>query len=434
MKGRFNLFQAAMLRWRGLYPYNAVHVAELPGALDVPRLEAAIETHLAAAGITRLALDARRRRYEYAGGAVRVALPIHEAEGDAPGRLVREIERQLNEPFAAAVGESTFEPLRFFAVRNGDSFHLGIAYDHVIAGGDSMVALLQAIAARYDGTFPRDGPAPALYPRAYARLFLRHPLAFYVGLYFLPSMLLRSRRLVRPRYPHGEGKHNAFTSIEFAAETYAAVRHAARRWGVTLNDLLLAMLIGALAAEAPGRLAAPRRREIGIASVVNLRGELEGGPHEVFGQFLSSFFVSHLAPPGVTLEALARDVHAQTQRMKRRKLYLQTLCLLGGVGLAWRFMTLAQRERVYAKAYPVWGGISALNVEAMWRAGVGAAPVLHYLRGISTGPFSPLVLAPASVGECLHIGVSWRPSAFTHHDVARITGAMQASARALVVA
>ena len=31
MRGRLNLFQAAMLRWRELYPYNAVHVAELPG-------------------------------------------------------------------------------------------------------------------------------------------------------------------------------------------------------------------------------------------------------------------------------------------------------------------------------------------------------------------------------------------------------------------
>ncbi len=433
MRGRFNLFQAAMLHWRDLYPYNAVHVAEFPGTPDVARLTAAIETHLAMTGIGRLALDTRRRRYDYTGDPVRIALPIHEADGDAPGVLTREIERQLNEPFTAAPGEPGYEPLRFFAVRNDGSFHLGVAYDHVIAGGDSVVALLQGVAARYEGGCP-DAQPPALYPRGYARLFLRHPLAFCVGLYFLPWLLLRSRRLVRPRYPYGESNHNAFTSIEFVPEVYAAVRRTAKRWGVTLNDLLLAMLLGALAGEVPDRLAATRRREIGIASVVNLRGELEGPPRDVFGQFLSSFFVSHLAPPGISLETLARDVHVQTQRMKRRKLYLQTLWLLGGVGLAWRWMTPGQRARLYAKAYPVWGGISALDVEALWRAGGPAAPVLHYLRGISTGPFSPLVLAPASVGACLHIGVSWRPSAFTREDVARITGAMQASARALAAA
>jgi len=431
MKGRLNLFQAAMLRWRGMYPYNAVHVAELPGTLDEARLSAAIDAHLTELGIARLTLDAKRRRYEYAGGPAHLPLAVHDAHGNALAVLEREMERHINEPFGPAAGESSFEPLRFFAVRNGGSFHVGVSYDHFIAGGDSMVTLLQGIAARYDGTYPAGEPAPDLYPRAYARLFARNALAFYVGQYLLPGMLLRSRRAVRPRYPHGDSKYNAFTSIEFAPDVYANVRRTAKQWGVTLNDMLLAMLICALAAEVPDRLAARRRREIAIASVINLRSELEPGTREVFGQFLSSFLVSHLVPPGTTLETLARDVHAQTQRVKRRKLYLQTLYLLACGGLAWRFMTPEQHKQMYAKNYPVWGGISALNVEAMWKEGVGEAPVLHYLRAISTGPFSPLVLAPASVGECLHIGVSWRTSAFTRQDVDRITSAMEACARKL---
>ena len=44
---------------------------------------------------------------------------------------------------------------------------------------------------------------------------------------------------------------------------------------------------------------------------------------------------------------------------------------------------------------------------------------------------APIVLAPASVGDCLHIGVSWRTSAFTRADVDRITASMLAGARAL---
>lgn len=429
MKGRLNLFQAAMLRWRGMYPYNAVHVAELPGTLDEARLSAAIDAHLTELGIARLTLDAKRRRYEYGTGPAHVPLVVHDADGDALPVLEREMERHINQPFGPTAGEASFEPLRFFAVRNGGSFHVGVSYDHFIAGGDSMVTLLQGIAARYDGTYPAGEPAPNLYPRAYARLFARNPLAFYVGQYLLPGMLLRSRRAVRPRYPHGDSKYNEFTSIELAPDVYANVRRTAKQWGVTLNDMLLAMLICALSAEIPDRLAAKRRREIAIASVINLRSELEPGTREVFGQFLSSFLVSHAVPPDTTLETLARDVHAQTQRVKRRKLYLQTLYLLACGGLAWRFMTPEQHKQMYAKNYPVWGGISALNVEAMWKEGIGEAPVLHYLRAISTGPFSPLVLAPASVGDCLHIGVSWRTSAFTRQDVDRITSAMEACAR-----
>lgn len=431
MKGKLNLFQAAMLRWRGMYPYNAVHVAELPGTLDERALVGAINDHLTELGLTRLTLDGPRRRYEYAGGQAQVDVPIFDAHGDALPVLEREMERHLNEPFGPAAGETSFDPLRFFAVRNGGSFHVGVAYDHFIAGGDSMVTLLQGIAARYDGTWPAGQAAPALYPRAYARLFARNALAFYVGQYLLPGMLLRSRRAVRPRYPHGDSKFNAFTSIELAPDVYGVVRRTAKSWGVTLNDILLAMLMRALAAEIPDRLDARRRREIAIASVINLRQELEPGTREVFGQFLSSFLVSHEVPPGTTLEMLARDVHAQTQRVKQRKLYLQTLYLLACGGLAWRFMTAEQHKQMYAKNYPVWGGISALNVEAMWKEGIGEAPVLHYLRAISTGPFAPLVLAPASVGDCLHIGVSWRTSAFTREDVDRITAAMQVCARRL---
>jgi len=54
MKGRLNLFQAAMLRWRASYPYNAVHVAELPGDLDHARLSKAIDDHLSHVGVARM--------------------------------------------------------------------------------------------------------------------------------------------------------------------------------------------------------------------------------------------------------------------------------------------------------------------------------------------------------------------------------------------
>jgi len=428
MRGRLNLFQAAMLRWRASYPYNAVHVAELPGDLDRDRLSRAIDAHLTHLGVARLSLDVARRRYEYHAGPVHVDFPVLVADGDALPLLEREMERHLNEGFG---GEGPFQPLRFFAVANGGSFHLGVAYDHFIAGGDSVVALLKGIAARYDGTFPAADPPPDLYPPSYAKLFAKNALAFYVGQYMLPGMLARAGRAFRPRYPHGDAKYNAFTSIELDAVLYAGLRRTAKAWGVTRNDLLLAMLLCSLSPEVKDRFTARRRKEIALASVVNIRDQLAPAPEKAFGQFLSSFLVSHAVPEGVTLEALARDVHAQTQRVKRRKLYLQTLYLLACGGLAWRFMTPEQHKQMYAKNYPVWGGLSALNVEAIWNEVPGTAPVRHYLRAVSTGPFSPMVVAPASVGDCLHIGVSYRTSAFEREDIDRINERLLRCARRL---
>jgi len=428
MRGRLNLFQAAMLRWRAAYPYNAVHVAELPGVLDAARLSRAVDAELAELGIGRLRLDAASRRYEYEPGPVHADLPVLPADGGALAVLEREMERRLNQRFG---DDGAFEPLRFFAVADGASFHLGVAYDHFIAGGDSIVALLKSIAARYDGTLPADHLPPSLYPSSYAGLFARHLVSFYVGQYLLPGMLLRTRRAYRPRYPHGGSKYNAFTSFELPAERYAALVRTARSWGVTRNDLLLAMMLCALSPEVEERRGERRRREIALASVINLRGEVAPGPDKAFGQFLSSFLVSHVVPPSATLESLARDVHAQTQRVKRRRLYLQTLFLLACGGLVWNFMTPEQHKQMDAKNYPVWGGLSALNVEAIWNGVPGDAPVLHYLRAVSTGPMSPLLIAPASVGDRLHIGVTYRTDAFRREDIDRINERLLTCARRL---
>ena len=428
MRGRLNLFQAAMLRWRELGPYNAVHVAELAGPLDLPKLESAVAAHVAHVGVGVLSLDAAACRFDYGGDAPAPEVVLLPGGTDTMAVLEREMERQLNLPFAR---EGTYAPFRFFAVEAGATFHVGVAYDHFIAGGDSIVALLKGIACRYEGAPPAGGAAPDLYPPAYGRLFGRNALKFYLGQYSLPGMLMRAGRAFRPRYPYGDDYRNAFTSFELPAELHAALVRTAKQWGLTRNDLLIAMLLTALAPEVPEREHARRRREIAIASVINIRSEIAPGPDAAFGQFLSSFLVSHPVPAGTPIESLARDVHEQTRRVKRRKLYLQTLYLIACGGLAWRFMTPEQRKHMYAKNYPVWAGVSMLAVESIWRDAPGSARVLHYLRAVSTGPFAPMVIAPASVGDCLHVGVSYRTSAFRPEDVARIIAALVACARNL---
>ncbi len=76
VKGRLNLFQAAMVRWREMHPYNAVHVVTLSQPLDLSRLEASIRRQLEGLGLTGLMLDRRRLRYEWTGGAARAPLVV----------------------------------------------------------------------------------------------------------------------------------------------------------------------------------------------------------------------------------------------------------------------------------------------------------------------------------------------------------------------
>ncbi len=427
MRGRLNLFQAAMLRWRELAPYNAVHAAELPGPLDATRLAAAVAAHLTAAGLSGFTLDARGRRYEYAGGAAAPEVAVLAGGDDPLAVLAAEMQRQMELPFPA---EGRFDPLRFFAVDAGATFHLGVAYDHFVAGGDSLVVLVKAIACRYAGEVLPDAP-PERYPPAYRRLFARNAGWAWLGLHWIPAVLLRMARAFRPRFPHGDGLANAYTWFELPAADHAALLRTARAWGVTQNDLVIALLLQALAPLTPERLTAPRRRELAVASVFNLRREFPGTPATTWGQFLSSFFVSDPVAPDATLESLARAVHAQSQRVKKLRLYLQTLHFLAWGGLAWRYCTPAQQRRMDAKAHPVWGGVSMLAVDSLWRAAPGQARALRYQRAISTGPSTPVVLAPAGVGDGLVVGVSYRTSAFRREDIARIVATFVASARSL---
>ena len=146
MKGRLNLFQSSMLRWREMHPYNAVHVVTLPQPLDPQRLEACIKRRLEGLGLTGLTLDGRRLRYEWTGGAAKTPLAVLAGGADPTARVQAEMERQLNLRFPDSGG---IEPFRFFAVEDAPAFHLGLAYDHFVAGGDSIVRLLRMLVADY---------------------------------------------------------------------------------------------------------------------------------------------------------------------------------------------------------------------------------------------------------------------------------------------
>jgi hypothetical protein len=173
--------------------------------------------------------------------------------------------------------------------------------------------------------------------------------------------------------------------------------------------LLIALLLRALSPLAIGRRHESQRREIAVASIVNIRKDFDGDDLRAFGQFLASMRVMHAVPEGIALEKLAQDVRNATQPIKRAHLYLRTLYALAAAAGAWRFLSKAQRLRFFTKHYPAWAGISMLDVDPSWPAAV--RPAQLYTRGVSTGPLTPAVLAISTTSTTLSIGVSWRPAA-----------------------
>lgn len=425
MRGRFNLFQATMLRWRELYPYNAVHTARVAAPLDAARVTREIDAVLAARGLAGLVLDTARKRYEYAGGTPRTALEVLPGGADPERVLHAAIERGLNAAFAP---DGNVEAFRFFAVDAGAWYQLGIAYDHVIAGGDSIADLLADVVQRCMGATAAAGPPPALYPPTYFRLFARHALRVLAGLAAIPGAIASMRRSMRPRFRFGDDPRNAFAAAWIGPSGVAALNRAAKAWGVTRGDLMLALVMRALAPVVGEERRGQRRNEIGVAVIVNLRREFGTTVRASFGPLLSSYRYSHPVPARIPLETLARDIHRQTARVRRRKLYLVTLLVLGGVGLLWPRLTPARRARVYGKHYAAWAGLTPLDVDTIWRNAGAAAPPAGYLRGVSTGPATPLIVAATTAGSELQIGLTYRPAAFTADDIGKIAAALVSGA------
>jgi hypothetical protein len=243
-------------------------------------------------------------------------------------------------------------------------------------------------------------------------------VAFAKGLFSLPGLFAMTRRTVRPRYQLGDGGHNGFAYFRLGPDRFAALRRAGKASGVTLNDMFLASLMHALSPLAAERRQGRRRRALAVASIVNAREDFGADPRRTFGQFLASFRVTHLVPEGIALGALLQDIHAETLRIKRRKLYLQTIPALGLSSLMWRHLSAPQRQGFFAKYYPAWGGVTTLNVDALWdRHGPDGVESWEYFRAVATGPLCPLVVAVTTARDTLHIGVAFRTAAFARATV-----------------
>jgi hypothetical protein len=425
MSSRLNFFQRTMLRWRDLHPYNAVHVVAVAEPLDTLRLRDAITRQLGDLGIGQLDLDRTHGRYEWRGGREDADLRL--LSGDDPqGRVHDEIARQLNASFPA---DGRISPFRFFAVDAGASFHLGLAYDHFVAGGDSIVRLLCGIVERYRGE-PVAQAAVASTP-SYVRLFLRQAGAVFRGMASLPEIAAGCRRSFRPVYTAIDDGQNAFARLRLGLPEQAALVRAAKAWGVTQNDLFMTILLKVLSPLAAKRRLESARRELAVASIVNIRRDFGSDAQNAFVPLLASFRVSHLAPDEITVRELACSVHKESNRIRQGKLYLQSLLALGLAALQWRFLSEGHRKRFFAKHYAVWAGTTPLNVAPLWAHAGGRGPAPEYLRAVSTGPLAPMICAISTADEVVNVGISYRTAAFDRSTVDGVVADMLSRIKSL---
>ena len=417
MHGRLNTFQLSMLQWAELHPYNAVHVVRIPEALDLERLERAITMTLEGKGLTGLALDRNAGAFQYHGGPSSAEIKLASPGALSSPGFAEEIEHQLNTPFSP---KELFTPFRFVVVAEQDSFSLGLTYFHPVADAESIVFLLKDMVDAY-----RDAGNPGCvnlverYPARRDNLLRHYPGVLARKLASLPASGRSMRNTCRPHYRDAGDWHNKFTFFSLSPQTLSGMIQAAKSLNVTLNDLFLALLMKAIAPLAPDRAGTARRRNLSLGSIVNTRRDLGVDGRHTFGLFLGSFVVHHEVPAGIGLADLARDIGRQTLAIKQRRLYLGSALELPFGRLMMALFSERRRKQLYQKHYPLWGGLTNMNLNALWPQPEGSRPV-DYFRAVSTGPVTPLVASITTMGPVANIGLTYRATVFGAPDIERI--------------
>jgi hypothetical protein len=404
-----------MLEWNSWHPYNAVHVVRMPGTPEPERLKRSIDQTLGARGLTGLFLDRERRTYNYAGGPAGYELRSIRVVGGEFVSLAAELERQLNLPF---VQSAPFSPFRFFVVAGDGSFFLGLAYLHAIADAESIVLLLKEIVESYTG---KSGPDHRPGPLPNFNALVSHPATYARKLASLSSLIRDMRNSSKPHYRDANDLNNGFALFSLDPTNLRRLLEVATDCHITVNDLLLALLMKCCVNLAPERLRTGRRRNISIGCIVNTRKDQKIAAQVGFGLALGSFVVTHAAPEELALVDLAKEIGRQTLNIKRKKLYLATSLELSFGQFIFSFFSTEARKKIYQKHYPLWGGLTNMNINTLWQQ-QDRADRIDYLRAVSTGPVTPLVLSFTTAGHVANIGLSYRTTVYSPDEIERLKG------------
>jgi hypothetical protein len=406
-----------MLDWNDIHPYNAVHVVRVAQSLELDRLEKVVSLSLNTLGLHSFTLDPRRKTFDHQSNSAPVEIVCLRNQPGSAASLESEIEAQLNRSFDSTV---VFNPFRFFVQAEEASFYFGLTYFHPVADAESIVLLLKHCVESYEGRQPADSiERLELYPRLPGPLLSRHPRAILGKLAAMPAGYAAFRRSYRPPCRDGKDLRNGFAFFSLPVEKLRALTAASKSWAVTFNDIFLAILMKCFSPLAARRTQSGKRRRIALGCIVNLRKELGLDNRAIFGLFLGSFVVTHEAPDTLSLMGLAQDICRQTREIKAKKLYLGTPIELGFGRLLLGLFSTERRRKLYQKHYPLWGGITNMNLNSIWKPREDAGR-FDYFRAVSTGPATPFVLSTTTVDDHVNIGITYRSGVYSRSDIDRI--------------
>ena len=419
ISARLNVFQQLVRQWDTVHPYNAAQVLRIAGSLDMLAVRRSWHSTLSTLGLGPVLVEGTTFQYHAVNGnASRYDVAIVSSDVGLEGHLSTE----MNKPF-----DGNDLPLRPFVLEESGSYYFGVVYHHWIADSASIRMLLREWFVRiYDPSAASDGAV--LIPHGgYWRNFGPQKSRWRLGSQVLSLFRSASQfRSVRKIKTQGSGDFTMrFVKRQLPAGTLPRLLNVAKRSGVTLNDLFLAAIADVCARFTPVRHI-PRRTDLALGMIVDLRPRSKRDMSRVFGLFLGFSNVICRREDLKAWPRLVREIAKQTRIHKENDDAQASALWMFAALTAARLIRVEKTFRFYRKHMPLSGGISNVNLNPTWAAKYHPTPLLEYIRVSPTGPMVPLVFTPTTMGDDLMFGLTYRASLFPDGLAEMIAGTFQA--------
>lgn len=417
---RLNIFQRLVRQWDTVHPYNAAQVLRLAGKPDLLTIRRAWQAALVALGLGPVRVSGQDFRFESVNGNA-IDFDVLVLPSDV--KLEDHISREMNRPFD---GDQEL-PLRPFVLEGEGSFYFGVIYQHWIADSVSIRILLREWFTRvYDPAAAHE--TPTVIPRGgYWAHFGPQRSRWHMGGQFLTLFRSASRfRSVRKLRTQGSGDFNLrFLQQKVDAGLLEQLLGVAHRNHVTLNDLFLAVIADVCDRFNPTR-SIPRRKDLALGMIVDLRSRARRDMSRVFGLFLGFANVVCRREDLQNWPRLVRQIARQTKIHKETDSPQASAVWMFAALTAARFVPVHKTFRFYRKHMPLAGGISNVNLNPTWAVKYHPAPLLEYIRVSPTGPMVPLVFTTTTLGNDLAFGLTYRSALFSDELAEKIAATFKA--------
>lgn len=431
---RLNGLQRMMLRWEEFHAVNAAHVVQLGRVFPVESVRSAALETCQALGLGPVTFHRNRTRFQFLDSQTAAAtadLPetpeftfqqfrTRGTQAEAAEIIQRFLDQQLNIPFASA----SHWPFRLALLETGQATrqqYLVMVYQHAVSDSRGISIVLREVLRTLDTGRVNCAPM-RLDPPDLKHLFPRN-----LGLTQLPKLawetiheIIDSADCFKPteQPEHDHSVESVIQTVGFPTEQLKA---AARRHGVTVQDLLFAAVIESLQLHFWDELTTSRRQSLAVYAPVDLRHETPIDLSHALGQILGCITVRASVRRPLMFADLVERVSKQTRAMKGRHAYRDHSAHMEVMSRIWDVLPRSINRFLGPSVCPITGFISNVNLSQFLEHELASGLVRDYFRVTGTGLMVPMMFGITTVGPAVNFTTTHRRNVFTRADLERIS-------------